>query len=553
MIFKNITAKNFQSFEELHLEFRPGRHLINGPNGVGKSSIVELIPWVLYNKSLRGKDFIMWGKKSCEGTVNFSIQDDDYSVNRKAGKKNSIEMACNESDVTARNTDNIEADLQKTIGIPYDLFISIITVLQGLPINFSLMSPTIRKAMIETIMGLDNWEVIAKLFDNERLTILDVRNGIIDRYNAYKDSIIAKRTELDTIKNSIESNIDEVQDEIRKIKKYLGDLKRTINSTENKREMITDKNIVELRDELDDLATSYTAVNIKISDLETIIDEKVCPTCNRPYPEEQILEAITTRDSYTAKLEKIQAIKDDTQSVFDSVTEINAQLRSLEYDAKNYNQQLESLLRKLEIKSDNKDDVIKELSESLDILHRKIEDLESQLSKHDTDLECVNYINGLLVPSSKFRTAVLEKYLVYINSILEEMSPYILNDTIVSLCVDKRANGIDINIACPNLSKNYKSLSGGEKRRIDIIIILSLQRFLIECSGIKTNILLLDEIFDSLDTGGIQTILDCIEASFPEDMCIYVITHKKDFKQSFSSIINVYNEDGKSRIEYGKA
>jgi DNA repair exonuclease SbcCD ATPase subunit len=87
--------------------------------------------------------------------------------------------------------------------------------------------------------------------------------------------------------------------------------------------------------------------------------------------------------------------------------------------------------------------------------------------------------------------------------------------------------------------RGYKSLSGGEKRRVDIIVILSLQRFLLECTGVSTNLLVFDEIFDSLDNVGIQMVLNCIDTIFDEGLCVYIITHKSDFRVSFESFVEI--------------
>jgi len=83
---------------------------------------------------------------------------------------------------------------------------------------------------------------------------------------------------------------------------------------------------------------------------------------------------------------------------------------------------------------------------------------------------------------------------------------------------------------------------------VDIIIILSLQRFLLECTGVSTNLLVFDEIFDSLDNVGIRMILNCIDSIFDEDLCVYIITHKNDFKSSFESFVEIEKVDDISSI-----
>ena len=91
-------------------------------------------------------------------------------------------------------------------------------------------------------------------------------------------------------------------------------------------------------------------------------------------------------------------------------------------------------------------------------------------------------------------------------------------------------------------------LSGGERKRLDIIIILSLQRFLLESSGISTNLIVFDEIFDALDNEGVESILECLNYMYSEDTSVYVISHNTDIKGMFDSVLTVEKTDNISQI-----
>ena len=77
---------------------------------------------------------------------------------------------------------------------------------------------------------------------------------------------------------------------------------------------------------------------------------------------------------------------------------------------------------------------------------------------------------------------------------------------------------------------------------------LSFQKFLIATSDVLTNLLIFDEIFESLDFKGVEAVSNCIEALFPESTCIYVITHNEKVKSMFNSIVKMELVDGNTVI-----
>lgn len=546
--FKRICGHGFQSYEQLTLDITPGKHLITGNNGSGKSSIPNLITWTMYGQSERGKDPSKDGKGYCDGSIEFSKGTDDYRIVRNIKKKkNSVEFYCNGVDVSPRVGSNIEDSIQATVDIPYDVFIAAIVVMQGLPVNFSTMTPTVRKMIIETIMGLDNWGSIKAIFDNVRNTSMEELNILGQKQSSLDNSLTALTTELDTTMNIVSDHSEDLTVEIRQVKKSIQKLSKDINAKESLRDGITTDSIQDVRKQYQEVCSQYASVQSKIDDLITIIEDRVCPTCHQSYPESMISDAVSTRDILSEKLERIDSQKQNFVSIIESLESIGQDLRGMRRDHDNLRYNLTQLLEKLEEREVDNAEVISEIRMKIEDLIEKKSLLDSSIEDVSNNVENIRYIIELLQPSSPFRTAVLSRYLGYINNIIEEISPFVLTDMTVGLMTDKRGQGISIEVNTSN-NRTYISLSGGEKRRIDIVLILALQRFLIECSGIRTNLLIFDEIFDSLDDDGITTILNCINSVFQEDMAIYVMSHKTSFKQMFSSIIRVSIENGSSII-----
>jgi len=558
IIFKKISAKNFLSFEEFEFDFKSGKHLIAGTNhstnfaesnGSGKSSLFEGISWCIYKKTTRDKNISRDGKGKCQVSLEFSIEDDDYIITRstdKSEKKDNVLVSCNGENISPRNTENIEDIIDRIIGIPYDLFVIVVTVLQGLPINLSSMTPTIRKGVLESMMSLDNWDVINKLFQREKLAISKEYNEIDIRYTTTSDNMIAKNAALETIKNMTDKSQVNFSDELYQIKKQLSEARSNINSLESRRDMCSEEEPEVIRKELYTLKSSCTIVENQIKDLIDLIEDKICPTCGQNYPSSMIEDAKEKLNAFDEKLPALQAKVRDVESLLNNINLMDNDIYAAKREMRLLQSNFDSIICRMDNQEEDNSESISAMKEELKTLAIEANELNAQLRDIEIKLEGTGYILSLLLPSSPFRTRILEKYLSYVNGILAEISPNILDNISISLEVDKKANGIEIQIN--DGKRGYRSFSGGEKRRMDIIIILSLQKFLLECTGVSTNLLVFDEIFDSLDNVGIQMVLNCIDMIFEESLCVYIITHIPTFRQSFESIIEVEKVDGVSSL-----
>lgn len=155
-------------------------------------------------------------------------------------------------------------------------------------------------------------------------------------------------------------------------------------------------------------------------------------------------------------------------------------------------------------------------------------------------------IDSQLLPSSKFRSSITSKYLINLNKIIASIS-HLIGDWEINLT--HAGKGIDIEVFRGKEKVDYRGFSGGEKRRIDIVMIFSLIKFVIDYSGIESNLIVFDEIFDGVDFKGMELIFNIIDSMFSEDKCVYIVTHRNEFKSMFSSQIKVVKSGGVSRIE----
>lgn len=560
--FKRVWGKNFGSFEEFDFPFTPGKHMVSGvnrstnfaeSNGSGKSYLFESPSWCIYKRTLREKNISRNRKGKSFVGIEFEIENDAYQIVRtfnkketESDKKSSVKVTCNGENISPRNNENIEDVIDRIIGMPYDLFVIVVTVLQGLPINLSTMTPTIRKGVLESMMGLDNWDVFNKLFQHHKRITSEEYNEILDKFNATEDKMIAKNSEVETFRTTTSKSEGNLRGELRDIKKQLSEARSNLNYLESKREMCSEEDPDKLNEDLDTLKSSCTTIEDSINALIDLIEEGICPTCGQNYPSSMIDEAREKLEAFDNKLPKLQSKVKALESLIRGITVMDNDIYVAKREMRIIQANMNSIISRMDEQTEDNTSDITELKKELDDLVAEVNDFNDQLKTLESKLEGVNYILSLLMPSSPFRTRILERYLGYVNNILEEVSANILDGMVISLVVDKKANGIEIMVN--DGDRGYKSLSGGEKRRVDIIIILSLQRFLLECTGVSTNLLVFDEIFDSLDNVGIRMILNCIDSIFDEDLCVYIITHKNDFRSSFESFVEIEKVDDVSSI-----
>lgn len=552
MKINRIYGRNFMSYESFDLPITPGKHLIRGvnnssesseSNGSGKSSLLESISWTLFKKSTRTTNPSRNKLGSCMTGVEMEISGNKYRIERFFGDPilgNNIQIYENDQNISNRKPSLTEQDLGKIIGVDYDIFISTILVAQGMPKNFSGFTPTLKKSMLENLIGLVRWVEYRKRISNKSSEFRKSYNTLTSLLESIKNNLIKTNSRIETLKEvksrmeeTLVKDISDAEDELSRYQKKIREVGFDV------KDKVEYDNLVS---SIKQMRNSAGYITSQINDLKQVVNLKVCPTCNRDYPEDRINDAT----------EKSLFLKQKISRIFDTI-------KSLEVKEKEIADKLE-LYRRLEIEHSR---VIKRVHDlkSQKIDSKEIEDLEetcrveseryneTNLDSEDikTKVQNFDYIDSLLLPSSKFRLQVISKYLDYINSIVDSICQMVFSDIGVSLV--ESGDGIDFKIVRGNNILLYGELSGGERRRVDVVIILALQKFLIESSGISINVLAMDEIFDGLDGKGIQVVLDAIDVLFCESESVYVITHVQGLKSIFDNVITVVKENDISKIE----
>lgn len=562
MILEKMIIKNFLSVKELEFEFKPGFHLITGvnlcsdeisSNGSGKSSLIEPVPWAYFKFTERdeissdGVGDSMVAITSIHGKERYTVT--RYRNDTKQG--NNVTIQKDGGDVSTPNIRIANKEIEDLLGIPQQVFLSSIIIPQGTPFNFTQLGPTERKMLLEEITGFIWWDQVRPKFTSRLDTIKQESNVISQKIQGLESSItntlnsIEELNKKSTVVSPDDSRMEEVTNSIIDINKNISSCETEIDA------ILGGSEITSLKDRERFLDKEKINLLSDKRNQEALVNDEKCPTCGQVYPEEYLMIA-------KMRIEELSSLLGSVERKLTLVTDIVAKHRIQSDKLRNLNTDRNlkrSTLNEIKLSrtkvEENQDVLINSLMDSVKATRKEIESLTPSLGKLSRSVNVLTNINNELLPSSEFRTNTLNRFIDVINTTISDICLSVDNNFVVTLVPEKK--GIGFNITRGSKVINYKNLSGGEKRRIDIIILLAIQKYFLEMSGTTCNLVVFDEIFDNIDSVGIKIIIETIKNMFDESTCVLVVTHNDLVKSSFDSIITVTKGiDGVSQFDFSE-
>lgn len=569
--FKSISIENFQSIKTAFIELsNRGIVLIKGinnyednakSNGSGKSSCIEAIYYALYGKTSSGitNPSNRYTKSGCMVKLVFYIDDQEYTIirsNKHDKYKTSLVLYKGEKDISGRNKSDTDKLIKSDIfPISQDIFLSSIFLSQGFSNRLSNLTPSGRKERIEVLTDTSS------KIERFKSRILFKKSEYDNLYN----DTIRDESYNEGLKSNIESQISEIENTLKESDKKYPDIDKdelltTIKNLESSITII-DKQISELRAKYSQINTEVLSMNnnksIKLSSIKTIKSnlnhltsskDSVCPTCKQIISNKN--KASELIESYKSDLEtnlkdlntinsKLVEHIDNRDSIQNDIS-ITEDKRNIYYKELNRNRKLYSDIMPLNIdKNSLIDKVIKLKSDLLDI-NNKIGKINNEISRIELLRDTSNHC-GIIV-SKQFRGYLLENTINFINSRLIEYSNMIFSNTsdIIKLVVDSSKLDIYLGDAL------YDTLSGGEKRKVDLAIVLAQRDLALNIAGFSCNILIMDEVYDGLDESAINTVTSMFSEISSEIDSMFIISHKPEAEIPYDSIITITK--GKDRI-----
>lgn len=584
VVFKELTIQNLLSFgnTETVIDFTKGLNLITGKNGSGKSSaMLDAISFALYDKPYRkiNKSELInrKNKKNLKVSCTFLVNDTEYKIVR--GLKNSeveLEFWINKSKQNLLSSKGLSQDeIENHIGIDYKLFKQIISLSINHNMPFLTLPAQEKRELLEKFFNID---VIASMLkvSKETLKSIKIKKDLITHtIDMLADIIRTEKRhiqELDESKKNFDSDkrkdLFEIKEKIDLSKLNLKQLKSDAKAKKVELDNLpatTDVKV--LRDLKDALTKSINNCEYDINHAEKILsalDEyDVCPTCKSSLTIEHKKQEVTAQNliigdakqqmgEFNLELSMVKKQIVDAESVATDAQDLRYSMKYLKNQYTNIESQIEKYTQdKLKIESkqfvvdmdfmkseydrklveykENKEELV-EITHSL-TTHTKIIEILS-----DTGVK--SYIFDQLIP-------VLTKSVNYYLNIFE-LPIYIEFDNTMKDIIKTSTNF--------NTPVSYLSFSEGEKKKIDMAILLSFIDVTKKIANWNCNLLVIDELLDSsIDDNGLEKMLESLEkmVALDRDMGIYIISHrvKAEYKHFFNSMIEIKkNSDGFSRI-----
>ena len=547
IVFESIEWKNFlstgNSANKVLLN-KSTTTLIIGKNGEGKSTILDALCFALFGKPFRninkGQLVNSINGKGCLVEIRFSVNNKSYKVIRGI-KPNKFEIWVDDE---LMNQDAAAKDYQKVLEqqilkLNYKTFTQVVILGSASFVPFMQLSSAQRREVIEDILDIRIFSTMNQLLKEKAndtkaeiarieleiagaKTKVEAQNAIIKTItDARADNIRSLQEKIATGTQEVERTQLEVDDLIGQI----GNLKSQIEGQDKVKSDL--KKAEEIRSKL------HNKIETIEQRKEFLDSHDVCPSCAQGIPHEHKESIISDLDAKVsdqnqkvAELETVlgslNARLQNINSILEEITEKNIQLSTKNSAIAVTNRQIAQLEREIEshqTDTSNLDEEKSKLKQLAEDAMGKIK-AKTALQEHRNMEE----VAGLLLKDTGIKTAIIREYLPIMNKLINKYLNQM--DAYIHFELDEAFNEIVKSRFRDEFT--YASFSEGEKMRIDLAILFTWRQIAKMKNSVNTNLLLLDEIFDSsLDTAGTDYFLNLMN-SFGENSNIFVISHKGD-------------------------
>jgi len=563
--FKTIRWKNLLStgniFTELSLS-TPGTTLIVGENGAGKSTILDALTFALFGKTFRNinKPQLLntITRKELVVELEFSIQSNHYKIVR--GIKPAVfEVYCNDNLVnqSAEMKDYQEVLEKNVLKINYKSFCQVVVLGSASFVPFMQLPASQRRTIIEDLLDLQVFTIMntllkEKVQDNASL-IQDNENdrkiveAKIKMVREHLKEVQSKNEQFIQEKKTALADVEKKIEEARQIKNELADV------IKSKSDYLT--NLGSVKNKVEKLKTLRAQMEIKTASLSKEIDffnnHDNCPTCKQEISSEFSCEIVGKREDEIKEVEsglsQLANKYEETNLELSKILEIDKECDDLRTMASHETLKIQMFNDQVRTISKELDEAKKTSKENSDL---KVVDLEkdlTNLSNHYNILqEDKRVLNAaaLLLKDGGIKTRIVNQYIPVINKLINKyLSEF---DLFVEFNLDEQFNEVIKSRYRDEFS--YASFSEGEKQKIDLAILFTWRAVAKLRNSLSTNLLILDEVFDSsLDGNSAEDLLKILQ-NISRDSNVFIISHRDTLHDKFENVIKFVKTKSFSRI-----
>lgn len=566
--FKTIRWKNLLStgnvFTEIKLNRSPNT-LIIGENGGGKSTLLDALCFGLFGKPFRNinKPQLLnsINKKNLLVEVEFSSGGKEFKIVRGI-KPNLFEIFV-DGDVI--NQDAAARDYQKyleesVLKLNYKSFTQIVILGSASFTPFMQLPPSTRREIIEDILDIQIFTTMNTVLRDKMTELKDSIQDAENKMEILKQKASIQKEYVDTLEANREKRVDEILERISEGETKIATLMDLANQLEGEKLSIEEsqKTLGDLSGKQRKLETFKSKFSSQLRDLQKEVgffqETDECPTCQQGIAHDHKETIVSSRQK---KIEELSGGMEKLQTEFEKLEELIAEDEKLSAEISGLNKNIivhnnEMIVQQRLIQALNleladittKTADIDEEKKKLKTYAKEVLSQNEEKAKLSEEKHYMEVVSTLLKDTG-IKTKIIRQYLPVINKLVNKYLQAM--DFFVQFNLDER---FDETIKSRHRDDfSYASFSEGEKQRIDLALLFTWRTIAKMKNSVATNLLILDEVFDSsLDNNGtdyVMTLLDTVG----EDTNVFVISHKGDqLFDKFRSLIKFEKKNNYSEM-----
>ena len=570
ILFETVRWKNFLSTGNQYTEVDFTKHhtnLIIGTNGAGKSTVLDALTFSLFGKPFRkiNKPQLInsTNEKDCKVEVCFSINKTDWKIVRGI-KPNIFEIWKNNClmDQFASAVDQQKWLEQNVIKMNYKSFTQIVILGSSAFVPFMQLSTNNRREVIEDLLDIKIFSTMNSLLKEKLREQKDNVKVLTLKKESLMDKVEMQETFIGELENRGKQNIKDKEVHIQKLLNEENDL---INDNIHITEEIDDlERVMSVHtgasDTLKKLGNLKGKISNKVSRItkehKFFTENTVCPTCEQDIEETFRINKITDAQN---KAKELQSGYKELEEAINREEErerqflhLSKEITSLTHGISKNNTKVSGCQRQIRDLESEIQRVADQLA-NRNIEDEKLESFKDNLKTTYDELSqrkgTINYydFSYSLLRDGGVKSKIIKKYLPLIN---QQVNRYLqMMDFYINFTLDEEFNETVKSPIHEDFS--YASFSEGEKMRIDLALLFTWREVARMKNSVNTNLLIMDEVFDSsLDGFGTDEFMKIIRFVI-KDANIFVISHKADLHDKFENVIRFEKVKGFSHMASG--
>ena len=565
--FKNLKYRNFLSSGQhwTDINFQEyNTNLVIGTNGSGKSTMLDALTFALFNKPFRkiNKSQLIntTNEKDTLVEVEFSVNSRDYLV-RRGIKPNIFDIEVNGEALHRQADDRSNQKIleENILKVNYKSFTQIVILGSSTFVPFMQLTGSNRREVIEDLLDIRIFSTMNNLMREKMREQRDSLKTLTLRKDNIQDKMVMQKNFMAELDAQRQTGIKASNE---KIKQHTSEVDNLLESNEIKTVDVSElikkqENVTGAGKKLKKLNTLKGKLSNKVTTItkehKFFSDNTVCPTCTQSINEEFRIDRINDVQSKAKELqsgykELENAIQKEEEREH-QFTQLSQEISTLNNDISQNNTKISGFQRQIRDLESEIQTITDQLQnrntehEKLAEFKTNLKDTIEELSEKREQLNHYDFAYSLLKDDG-VKTKIIKKYIPVIN---QQVNRYLqLMDFYINFTLDEEFNETVKSPIHEDFS--YASFSEGEKMRIDLALLFTWREIARIKNSVNTNLLIMDEVFDSsLDGFGTEEFLKIIKFVI-KDANIFVISHKSDLHDKFDNVIKFDKVKGFSRI-----